>query len=82
MNMNIFLIDISDVPLKIRDKSSPNQINKENYKILLSEIPKLREKIKSREIEVKDENITFLLPRNGYKTILKKSFLVQSLVAG
>lgn len=71
---NIFLIDLLDLPLKIRDRSQPKGINEENYNILINEIPKLRDKIKNRGIEIDEENIIFLLARNSYKKLLQKEF--------
>jgi len=71
-NKGIFLIDILDRPLQIRDWHTG--LNKKNYKILLAEIPKLRGKIKSRNIEIDNKNIIFLLARNNYKKELKKEF--------
>ncbi|HOC77507.1 MAG TPA: hypothetical protein PKO31_02310 [Methanofastidiosum sp.] len=71
---NIFLIDILDEPLKIRDRSSPKGINKENYDILLSNIPRLKEKIKKRGILISEDRIIFLLARTSYKKELMKEF--------
>ena len=71
---NIFLIDILDEPLKIRDRSSPNGINKKNYDILISKIPKLKDKINGRGISIPEDRIIFLLARASYKRELMKVF--------
>ena len=68
----IFLIDIYDRPIKVRN-------NEKNQQIILNEIPNLRKKMKERYIDVKDEDIIFLLPRNrlagkSYKKVIKKYF--------
>ena len=73
-NKNIFLIDILDEPLRITDRSSPKGINKENQDILISMIPKLKEKIKNRGISISEDKIIFLLARSSYKNELKKEF--------
>jgi len=71
---NIFLIDILDEPLKIRDRSSPNGVNKKNYDILLSRIPKLKDKIYGRGISIPEDRIIFLLARNNYRKKLMNEF--------
>ncbi|HNV94754.1 MAG TPA: hypothetical protein PKI84_06810 [Methanofastidiosum sp.] len=71
---NIFLIDILDAPLKIRDRSFPNGVNKKNYDILISKIPKLKDKIHDRGISVPEDRIIFLLARTIYKKELVKEF--------
>ena len=40
-NMGIFLIDIIDEPLKIRDRNSNNGINEDNLKYLISQNSKI-----------------------------------------
>jgi len=74
--MEIFLMDILDEHLKIRDSSSSSGINQENYKKLLLQISKLRDKIKNRGIQIEDENIIFLDPYHvySYHKELKKEF--------
>ena len=67
----VFLIDISDEPLRIRERNGINQMNLER---LVAEIPKLRNKIRSRDIFIKDEKIIFLLPRPHYKRYLVDEF--------
>jgi len=71
---HIFLMDIIDEPLKIRDKCFPNQINPDNLEKLKSRIPHLREKIRNRGITISDDKIIFLLPRQHYKKELKQHF--------
>lgn len=71
---NIFLIDILDNPLKIRDRSSVDGINKENYDRLISSIPELRDKIKDRGISISEDRIVFLLARTSYEKDLKREF--------
>lgn len=68
---NIFLLDILDEPLRIRERSG---INEKNYKILLSRIPKLKKKIKNRGISIPENKIIFLLARRHYRKQLKKEF--------
>jgi len=67
----IFLIDISDIPLNIRDNHG---INENNLNILISEIPKLKNKIKDRIGIIKENKIKFLLPRNHYIGKLQELF--------
>jgi hypothetical protein len=69
--MGIFLMDIVDEPLRIREGYS---INERNLKILLYEIPNLRIKIKNRGIRISDDDIIFLLPRLHYKKALMNEF--------
>lgn len=73
-NMGVFLIDIIDESLKIRDKNYKNGINTDNLRILMKHIQMLRNKIKSRGIDIDDKNMIFLLPRKHYKKELKKEF--------
>ncbi len=72
--MGIFLVDIIDLPIRIRDDKGPRGINANNLELLIRQIPKLRDKIKSRNIIIDDESIIFLLPRNHYKKELKVEF--------
>lgn len=69
--MGIFLIDICDEPIRIRDK---NGINKNNLNYLIAKIPSLRSKIRERGINIEDSDIIFLLPRQNYIQHLKKEF--------
>ena len=71
---NIFLIDILDKPLKIRDRSSVDGINKENYDLLISNIYRLKDKIKERGISLSEDRIIFLLARTTYDKELKREF--------
>ena len=71
---NIFLIDILDKPLKIRDRTSKNGINGDNYDLLISSIPGLRDKIKDRGISISEDMIVFLLARTSYEKELKREF--------
>ena len=73
-NEGIFLMDILDDPLKIKDKNYKGWVNPDNLKILVSEITNLREKIKNRGIEIEEENITFLLAKNDYRKELRSEF--------
>ena len=73
-NKGIFLIDIINEPLKIRDRSSKTGINEKNLEKLVSYIPKLRTKIKYFDIQIDDKDIVFLLPRLHYKKYLKNEF--------
>lgn len=70
----IFLIDICDIPLKIRDESLPGWINTDNLNALIAEIPKLKDKIIDRIGTIDEYNITFLLARKHYKRYLKEHF--------
>lgn len=69
--MGIFLMDISDEPIRIRQGY---QIIQENLDRLVAEIPNLRGRIRSRGIDVPDENIKFLLPRLHYRRHLRAEF--------
>jgi hypothetical protein len=70
----IFLMDICDLPLRIRDKNQPKQINLDNLKILLQHIPSLKDKINYRVGMIEEHNIIFLLARKLYKKHLKEHF--------
>ena len=67
----VFLIDIFDEPLRIRGK---NGIIKENLDRIIDQIPKLRNKITSRNISIKDRDTIFLLPRSHYLKHLEREF--------
>src|SRR3974377_1408350 len=58
--LGIFLIDICDEPLRIRDN---NGIHRGNLDRLIMEIANLRNKIELRGISIEDKDIIFLLPR-------------------
>lgn len=71
---SIFLMDIVDEPTKISDRRLKGGIIQENLEYLLSQIPLLRNKIRSRGIDIDDENIIFLLARKHYKKHLDVEF--------
>jgi len=77
----IFLIDIIDEPLRIRDRNSPKQIHLQNYKYLVSCIPKLKAKILKLNIDIEEEKITFLLARQHYKSELRNEFPKSRLIS-
>jgi hypothetical protein len=66
-NRGIFLIDICDEPVTVRNNPAGVQRIKE-------EIPRLRRKMAARGLNVADEAITFLLARSGYAPLLKAHF--------
>jgi hypothetical protein len=70
----IFLIDILDEPLKIRDRSFPNGIHPENLAQVIAAIPHLQNKIQAREIDIAERNMVFLLARKHYRTHLRQAF--------
>jgi len=70
--LGIFLIDIVDIPIRIRDGKDKSGINQKNLQILKNEIPKLREKISSRGISIDDDKMIFLIPRPHYKKEIKR----------
>lgn len=76
----VFLLDIVDEPLKIRDRNSKNGINEKNLNYLISKIPKLRNKITERNIGIDDSQIIFLLPRTKYKKYIKKEFPYSKII--
>ena len=63
----IFLIDIIDEPIPIRG-------NKENENYLITQIPKLKDRMKSMNINVDEEKWIFLLARNSYKKYLNNEY--------
>ena len=67
----IFLMDIADEPIRIRERGG---INQDNLQYLISKIKTLRTRIKNRGIFIDDENILFLLPRKHYKKQLDEEF--------
>ena len=73
-NKGIFLQDIIDEPLMIRDRNSPTGINEDNLKYLKSKIPAFEKKLKERKIFCPVERFIFLLPRQDYKTDLDLAF--------
>jgi len=73
-NHGIFLIDIIDNNLKIRDNSQPKQINQKNLDYVKSQIPNLRYKLKNLNIEVEYHQIIFLMPRLHYNKVISQQF--------
>ena len=63
----IFLIDIIDEPIPIRG-------NKENENYLITQIPKLKDRMNSMNINVDEEKWIFLLARNSYKKYLNNEY--------
>jgi hypothetical protein len=70
----IFLIDILDEPLKIRDRSYPGWINAENLGKVITAISRLRNTLQARGIEIEERNVVFLLARNRHQRHLRKEF--------
>ena len=70
----IFLIDIIDKPLRIRDRKSKSGFNDKNLKYLISQIQYLKEKIENLGIDIEDGKIIFLLAGSKYKKELKAEF--------
>lgn len=66
-SLGVFLIDIYEKPLKVRN--SP-----EGIKCIIEEIPKLHGKMTGRNIMVPDKAIVFLLARGNYCSDVKKDF--------
>lgn len=73
-DMGIFLMDIMDMPIRIRDRKAKGGINQENLRALKNEIPKLRDTISSRGIVIDDDKMIFLIPRPHYKKEIKREF--------
>ena len=69
--IGVFLLDIADEPIRIREKGG---INQDNLQYLISRIKTLRNKIRDRNIFIDDENIIFLLPRPHYRKRLDEEF--------
>lgn len=69
----VFLVDILDEPVKVRD--SPEGVQQ-----IVGAIPKLREKLRRRNIDVPEDCITFLLARKTYQKSLKAEFPRSRLV--
>jgi len=72
--LGIFLIDIVDMPIRIRDRKTKGGIDQENLRTLKNEISKLREKISSRGIAIDDDKMIFLVPRLHYKKEIQSEF--------
>jgi hypothetical protein len=69
--IGVFLMDIADEPIRIREKGG---INQDNLRNLIGKIKALRTRIKDRGISIDDEDIIFLLPRQHYKKQLHEEF--------
>ncbi len=69
--IGIFLMDIVDKPIRIRERGG---INQKNLQYLSSKIKTLGGRIARRGIFIDDEKITFLLPRLHYKKQLEEEF--------
>lgn len=65
--LRIFLIDISDEPIRVRG-------NPDGVEYVKKQIPNLRIKIAERGIEVPDRNIIFLLARKDYSKEIRLQF--------
>lgn len=66
-SMGIFLIDICDEPIKVRNSLA-------GVERIIHEISSLREKMALRRIDVPDEKIAFLLARRNYERHIRKEF--------
>lgn len=70
-DLGIFLMDIVDERIKIRERGG---INHENLQYLIGKIKELRGRIVGRGILIDEKDITFLLPRLHYKKQLEEEF--------
>lgn len=73
-NNGIFLMDICDEPLHIVNHDFPGWVDPEQLEILKSHIPKLKEKIENRGINISPKNIIFLPARNKYNRQIRDNF--------
>jgi hypothetical protein len=71
--LGVFLVDIFDMPIKVRGSV-------EGMRQIVEAIPMLRGKLKRRKIEVADENIVFLLARKSYRATIRREFPKSPLV--
>ena len=78
--MGVFLIDIVEQAIHLRDRKSPSGINEKNLTILKNSIPSLKQKISQKGIDINEQSIIFLLPRTHYRKQLKKHFPSSKLV--
>jgi hypothetical protein len=69
----VFLIDIFDSPIKVRDST-------EGVRQIVEAIPMLRWKMKDRKIEIADDKIIFLLARSSYMKHIRREFPKSSCV--
>ena len=65
--MGVFLVDIIDEAIQVRN-------SKEGVQRVKEAIPRLRQKMKRRKIHVPDQDIVFLLARNNYRSDRRKEF--------
>lgn len=63
----IFLIDICNDPIKVR--GCPEGIQR-----IIKEISNLRQKMIERKIEIRDQDIIFLLARKNYSKYIRREF--------
>jgi hypothetical protein len=72
-DQRVFLVDILDTPVKVRN--SP-----EGLQQVIEAIPRLRANLKRRGIKIADEKIIFLLARNSYRTHIRREFPKSKMV--
>ena len=65
--LRVFLVDILDEPIRVRD--SPEGVQR-----IIEAIPKLRAKLKRRNIDIADERIIFLLARKNYQKWIREAY--------
>lgn len=65
--MGVFLIDIYDDNLKVRNSD-------DGLQRIIDAIPRLRQKMRDRHILVEDRDITFLLARRSYSSVIRREF--------
>lgn len=70
----VFLVDILDVPIKVRN--DPDGLAR-----VVEAIPRLRGKLIQRDIALADECIVFLLARNNYRRHLRQAFPTSTMVS-
>jgi hypothetical protein len=77
----IFLMDICDEPLHIANHDFPGWVDPVQLEILKSRIPKLKEKIVKRQINISEVNIIFLPARNKYNTQIHQNFPASQIIS-
>lgn len=70
----IFVMDICDLPLRIRNDNFPDRVDPQQLAVLISHIPLLYQKIISRGINIPGEQIIFLMARNRYYRQIRENF--------
>lgn len=65
--MGIWLIDVYEYPIKVRHDEA-------NLEIIKEHIPKLRAKMRERNIFIDEKNMIFLLARNSYKSLIRQYY--------